>query len=580
MEHYYSAEINVQYLLALMKAHNIKNVIISPGTTNFTFVGSIQNDPYFNLISCVDERSAAYMACGIASVTKEPVAISCTGATASRNYIPAMTEAYYRKLPVLAITATRNTAEIGQNIDQIIDRSVIQKDIAKKSIYLPIPHSDEDKWGCMLKINDALLELRRNGGGPVHLNLSTEYNKDFSVRNLPKVKAIYRYTYGDAMPKIPKGSIAVFVGAHREWEPELTEAVEEFCEKYNAFVVCSQQSNYKGKYGVYTNIASEQKNIKYTVPDLLIHIGDVCGNSLISCNATWRVNPDGEIRDTFRKIRRVFEMSELAFFKYYNKKKEDKSDLSFYNYYDSTYDRLINKLTEKDIPFSNVWAAQQLYSKLPKNSRLFMGILNSLRAWNYFKVDDSILAYCNTGGFGIDGGMSSMVGASMVLKDNICYLITGDLAFFYDMNSIGNRDLGRNVRILLVNNAIGEEFKHNMTVISKAGFHEEANKYMAAEGHFGNKSRDLVRHYAEDLGFEYLSADNKEDFTKNVETFTNPEIGDKPILFEIFTDYQDETDAIEILQTLETDATVTSKNAIKKILGEKGVQAVKKVLNR
>lgn len=580
MEHYYSVETNVQYLLALMKAHNIKNVVISPGTTNFTFVGSIQQDPYFNLISCVDERSASYMACGIASVTKEPVAISCTGATASRNYIPAMTEAYYRKLPVLAITATRNIAEIGQNIDQMIDRTVIQKDIAKKSIYLPLPHSEEDKWGNMLKINDALLELRRHGGGPVHLNISTEYNKDFSVKKLPDVKAIYRYTYGDSMPKIPKGGIAIFVGAHKEWEPELTDAVDEFCEKYNAFVVCSQQSNYKGKYAVYANIASEQKNIGYKIPDLLIHIGDVCGSFFIPCNATWRVNPDGEIRDTFRKIRRVFEMSELAFFRYYNKKRTECSDLSFYTYYQETYNRLVKKLNDKDLPFSNVWAAQQLYDKLPKNSRLFMGILNSLRAWNYFKLDDSILAYSNTGGFGIDGGVSSMIGASMVLKNQICFMITGDLAFFYDMNSIGNRDIGNNIRILLVNNAIGEEFKHNMTVISKAGFHDEANKYMAAQGHFGNKSRVLVKHYAEDLGFEYISADNKDDFMRNIDTFVNPEIGDKPIMFEIFTDYQDETEAIEILQTLEADVKGTSREVVKKLLGDKGIQAVKKVLDK
>ena len=56
---YYTCEKNVQILLALMKANNIKKVIVSPGATNFTFVGSIQNDPYFEIYSCVDERSAA-----------------------------------------------------------------------------------------------------------------------------------------------------------------------------------------------------------------------------------------------------------------------------------------------------------------------------------------------------------------------------------------------------------------------------------------------------------------------------------------------------------------------------------------
>ena len=102
---YYTSERNVQIVIALLKAHGIKRVIASPGTTNMTFIGSIQNDSWFEIYSSVDERSAAYLACGLAAETGEPVVISCTGATASRNYMPGLTEAYYRKLPVLAITS-------------------------------------------------------------------------------------------------------------------------------------------------------------------------------------------------------------------------------------------------------------------------------------------------------------------------------------------------------------------------------------------------------------------------------------------------------------------------------------------
>ena len=105
----YTNERNVQIVIALLKAHGIHRVIASPGTTNMTFVVSIENDPWFQIWSSVDERSAAYLACGMAAETGEPVAISCTGATASRNYMPGLTEAYYRKLPVLAITSTRGS---------------------------------------------------------------------------------------------------------------------------------------------------------------------------------------------------------------------------------------------------------------------------------------------------------------------------------------------------------------------------------------------------------------------------------------------------------------------------------------
>ena len=130
----YTNERNVQIVIALLKAHGIHRVIASPGTTNMTFVVSIENDPWFQIWSSVDERSAAYLACGMAAETGEPVVISCTGATASRNYMPGLTEAYYRKLPVLAITSTRGNHKLGHLIDQQIDRRNIPNDIAMQVV--------------------------------------------------------------------------------------------------------------------------------------------------------------------------------------------------------------------------------------------------------------------------------------------------------------------------------------------------------------------------------------------------------------------------------------------------------------
>ena len=49
MEQYYSSERNVQILVSLLKQHGIKRVVVSPGTTNVCFVGSIQQDPYFEM---------------------------------------------------------------------------------------------------------------------------------------------------------------------------------------------------------------------------------------------------------------------------------------------------------------------------------------------------------------------------------------------------------------------------------------------------------------------------------------------------------------------------------------------------
>ena len=457
----YSSERNVQILLSLLKAHRIKKMVLSPGSANASFVASVQNDPEFELYSSVDERSAAYIACGLAEEANEPVVICCTGATASRNYMPGLTEAYYRKLPIVAITATRPISWIGQNKDQLIDRTVIPNDIAVKSVHLSIVQNDDDAWECNLKINDALLELRRNGGGPVHINLTTAYSIDFSVKALPKERVIQRFFMGNKLPIVPKGNIIIFVGAHSKWSDRLKLAVDNFCECNNALVLYDQTSNYMGKYGIPCGMF-DIAGFPNTKIDLIIHIGNISASWPENAKEVWRVNLDGEIRDTFKKLTKVFEMPEEFFFEKISSKQEKiKNTLyeNWYNEYCSLKEEL--KKQETNLKLSSLWIALKLHTRVPQNSVMHFGILNSLRCWNCFELDRTVRGYSNTGGFGIDGGVSSLIGASLSNKNTIYYGIFGDLAFFYDMNSLGNRHIGSNIRILVANNGLGGEFKNS-----------------------------------------------------------------------------------------------------------------------
>ena len=577
MRNTYTNELNVQILISLLKKHNIKNIVASPGSTNICFVASVQNDDFFNVISCVDERSASYIACGMAAETGEPVVITCTGATASRNYFPGLTEAYYRKLPVIAITATQHLGRIGQNVAQVIDRTVQPKDIVKKSIQLQTVFSEEDKWDCNLKINDVLLECRRNGGGPVHINMVTTYNNSFNCTELPDERKIERIGYSDELPKINYSKIAIFIGNHAPMSEELSDVIDEFCEKYNGVVLCDHTSNYNGKYKILGNIICNQtvsNNLKNI--DLLIDIGNISGAYMaINPKEVWRINPDGELRDTYKKLRYVFQMEEQDFFIKYNEKIKQKVNTDYFNAWMQDRKKLVDKLKNIDLPFSNLWIANNIIKKLQEDSIVHLAILNTLRVWNYFDTNKKINFYCNTGGFGIDGIMSSAVGNSLVTEKNV-YCFIGDLAFFYDLNSIGNREINNNLRILLVNNGCGVEFhnyNHRARLISI-----ENNldiKFFAADGHFGNKSKDLVKHYAEDLGFKYISACTKNEFIKNLDEFID-EKSDKPIIFEIFTDAEDESNALKMINNLEKNG----KSAIKDIVGEKNIRKLKKILRK
>lgn len=577
MEMYYTSEKNSLILIALLKSHKINKVVVSPGTTNLRLVASLQRDSFFTLYSSVDERSAAYMACGLAAEYNEPVMLSCTGATASRNYMPALTEAYYRKLPILCVTSSQYSELIGHLKDQVTNRIDLPKDIALQSVQVNEVTNDREEWNAMININKAVLELKRRGGGPSHINLITSYSRDFSIKELPTVRKIERISYTDAFPILPQGELGVIVGSHKQWSENEIMALDAFCEKHNAVVFCDHTSGYYGKYRVQHQLVKLQSGRIPRKIRLLVHIGEVSGDHFHmggDAEEVWRVSEDGEIRDTYKKLSHVFEMSERYFFMHYascsSSSLQDQLQ-SYINEYDDIYSRL------PELPFSNLWIAKVTAGKLPINSVLHLGILTSLRSWNFFKLPSLVMSYSNVGGFGIDGNMSSLIGASLAHPEKLYLGVVGDLSFFYDMNSLGNRHIGRNLRILLVNNGMGCEFTHHMNMGSMLG--EEAFSYVCAAGHFGNKSDLLVRHYAEDLGFDYFSVSSKEKYMEILDHFLSMD-NNKSIILEVFTNDIDENEALKIATMVKVSTQEVVKDIIKDVFGNKVWEAVKKVVKK
>ena len=571
----YSKNKNVLMLLSLMKQHNIRKVIASPGTTNIAVVGSLQHDDDFEMYSAVDERSAAYMACGLAAESGEPVAIICTGATASRNYLPALTEAYYRKLPILVIAGSHGEENIAHLHPQVIDRTQVSKDTVVYSSFIN-PITDKNiEWYNRVEINKSLIKLRQHGGGPVLINLFAGAGESFGMEELPKTRAIKLCSYVDEMPSMPTGRIAIFIGSHVQMPQTLQNTMDSFCASWNAVVFCDHTSGYQGKYQVNFTLVNGQL---YTTSDLLnidllIHIGEISGDTYttgrLKPKEVWRVSPDGEVRDLFKKLSFVFEMEEQYFFTRYTT--ESRGDDSYLNACNKLYEKVLEKLPEFGL--GNLYVAKKVAPRLPAGCVIHFGIYNSLRTWNMFRLDPSIQASCNVGGFGIDGACSTLIGASFADTNKLHFLCVGDLAFFYDLNAIGNRHVGNNVRIILINNGRGVEFRKKDHPGYRFGM--DADLYMAAAGHYGCQSKDLVKHYATDLGFEYLAASKKEKFDEVVERFLVPSLTEKPMLLEVFPDYEDDVENLDGLRHAMPDERSVSKKL------EDAVKCVaKKVLNR
>ena len=330
---HYTDERAVQIVLALLKENGIHKVVASPGTTNITFVGSIQQDPWFEVYSSVDERSAAYIACGLAEESGEPVVLTCTGATASRNYYSGLTEAYYRKLPVLAITSHQGVDRIGHLIAQNIDRRQVANDIVNLSVEIPFVTNPREEFLATIEANKAIRELRRNGGGPVHINLYTHYSTNFTVEQLPSARNIVRYEYNSELPEIPEGRVIIAVGSHKKFTPEEVASIDKFCATYDAIVLCDHSSGYYGKYRAQMALPFSQSSALFNSSvkscQLCIHIGEVTGDYTmgVNCREVWRVSSDGEMRDKYEKMSAVFQMYEKDFFNHYAKDNTDQHSL-------------------------------------------------------------------------------------------------------------------------------------------------------------------------------------------------------------------------------------------------------------
>ena len=582
MKHYYSSERSVQILISLLKQHGIRKIIASPGTTNLTFVASIQQDPWFEIYSSVDERSAAYIACGMAAESGESVVLTCTGATASRNYMPGLTEAYYRKLPIIAVTFSQEFEKIDRGWPQVIDRRNLPYDVARISVHITKTIGKEAENRTTTEINRALLELYRHGGGPVHINMVSEYSKDFSITELPVAKMIRRFFPDDEFPELPHGKIAVVTGAHAEWDEKTLAAVERFCQVHDAVVFGDHTGNYTGEHGIRFSLVAGQDlydspNIHF---DLLISVGGISGEYMMfqfKTKEVWRVNPDGKFHTRFGNLTNIFEMTEEKFFSRYSEG-EPQND----SFVQSCRQELLETRSAiPELPFSSLWAAHQFATRIPENAVVHLGILGSLRALNFFQIPGSVRVYSNVGGFGIDGGLSSLIGASLASPEKLFFGIIGDLAFFYDLNSLGNRHIGNNIRILLLNNGKGMEFRNYSHM--GAMFGEETDEYIAAARHYGNKSPELVKHYAQDLGYEYLTASNKEEFAAALDRFAGPERTERPMIFELFLDTENENDALFALKHIQKDVKIQAKQQakqmVKDMLGRKGLNIVRKFKN-
>lgn len=579
---------NYQIIIAMLKKYGIRHLVLSAGSRNVPFVHSVEEDPYFKCYSVVDERSAGYFALGLSQELNEPVLISCTASTASCNYWPPVAEAFYQGIPLIILTSDRDPEMLGQREDQMIDQVGMFDRHVKKSVNLPIINNKDNEIYCQRLLNEALLELNHNGStGPIHINVPmNSYNKTFNVKELPTVRKIDRISLLDSddvwkntVDKLKKcNKILVVCGQKSFVSDELKKQISLFFKKFNSAIIVDYMSNIDFEYGINTIMSLDNNYInmntlKKIMPEIVISYG----GQVFSCLKShlknhygefehWLISESGEICDLFKGLTNIFECTPEYFFEYVNQNSEQtiKNNMLYYN----EFKKINDSIVFPEFNYSSMYAIKNVVENIPTNSILHLSINDSIRIANFFKLKNNIKVYANIGTYGIDGCMSSFIGQSVASNKKPSFLIIGDLAFFYDMNSLKINSLGDNVHILLINNHGGSEFYYNKTWINNSSdLHTSARHNTKAEG------------WVKENGINYLSAHDKKSFDENLNKFINSK---EAVLFEVFTEMK--TDAEEIHNCykysrpydLKTDIVRKSKEIVKKSIGQ---ERAKRIIN-
>lgn len=547
----YTESKSYQIIIALLKKWNIRHCVLSSGTRNVPFVHSIEEDPFFTCYSVVDERSAGYFAMGLAQELNEPVVISCTSSTATCNYWPPVAEAYYQGVPLIVLTSDRDPAMLGQWEDQMIDQVGMYDRHVRKSVNLPIIESAADEYFCERLVNEALLELNHHGTGPVHINVpSRTYNLSFNAPKLPEVTKIERIeiqtdelVWTEKIQKLCKAN-RILVTCGQDWNPshELLEKIQKFFEAFNSTIAVEYMSNINLPEAVNTSVCMEPRytidsKVKELLPDIVISFG---GNIMSGVKDRlrkfskkyehWLIQEDGRVVDLYKSLTTIFECDPVYFFdrclSYVSE--EQKNNREYYSLWKKYYDSIVIP----EFPWSHVYAIEQVVTRVPSNSILHLSINDSIRITNFFKIDPSVKVYANIGTHGIDGCLSSFLGQAAASPEKPAYLVIGDLSFFYDMNAMRLRHIGKNAHIVLINNQGGSEFYFNRAWKNRASdLHTTARHHTEAEG------------WVRSNGFEYLRAYDKESLQAVLPNFMSKEL-DRPVFLEVFTEMKNDADVI------------------------------------
>ena len=284
----------------------------------------------------------------------------------------------------------------------------------------------------------------------------------------------------------------------------------------------------------------------------------------------WLIDEEGKVVDAYKNLTSIFECTPQAFFEYFIAHAPE-GNVNNREYYNHWLEKSLEHVAP-DVEYSNVFVIKHFLKRMPSDSILHLSILNSIRISHYFELPQNTKVYANVGTDGIDGCLSSFFGQS-VATEKECFIIVGDLSFFYDMGAMRIKHMPKTARILMINNYGGGEFHYSTTLHNDPtmDLHTSAAHSNIAEG------------WVKSVGFEYIPVHKGDDYNKVLDIFFDAN-REHPVFIEFFSDMETDATITHLIENNNKTMSVREKTKEKitkvahKVLNGEAIEKINKIL--
>ena len=475
-----------EYIAALVDEFyqlGVRHAVFSPGSRSTTMAMLFKEHEGFETYMNIDERSASFMALGIAKAHKEPTVLVCTSGSAVAHYLPAVLEAQYTGVPLIVLSADRPHTLLHVGAPQTVDQHKIFGTAVNYFEELAVPQESHYYTYPRQVARKAYMKAMDTKKGPVHINvplfepLVPELSRNHFEAGRSSFKVV-KPNYGGAFSCDDGNNLLeryerILILAGPQIDIDEANTIRSFGEALQAPILADPLSNVRGcgaskvVISTYDALLAGQALWHELKPDCVIQFGQIVVSKRVQqMIASWtdveyiEVNPTMDSMNPTGKTTMHVQASIDVFTHLYGKNNSSDTYLNIWQRLEQEGKKQLSSAINEPHCFEGR-TIRELQQYIPENGQIFVANSMTIRDFDYFWFSGGSKAvlYGNRGVNGIDGTISTALG--LAVNGRPTYLVTGDLSLFHDLNGLAvAKTHNLNLTIILHNNDGGGIFEY------------------------------------------------------------------------------------------------------------------------